>query len=182
MAETKIRVPGCTACEFNYSHSGLPQKKYGVMLHAAERYCIGGKRARMFKRRDPTTKAPDWCPKRINPHKVRIFGLKSDFEWFLVESMRVELGTEPAPVAHRYMMIAETTTELSAKAFWVECSYDAGPKLLGVEVPRHGIVEINDGLLPAYFYHCDGGYRYEPYFSPPKLESKQKKKGRAPIE
>lgn len=182
MDDVKIRVPGCSSCESNYRHSGLPQKKYGVMLHAPERYCIGGKRARMFKRRDPITKAPDWCPKRIYPYKVRIWGFRSDNDWFLFENLCMSLGRELPPEAWRYAVVAETTTELSAKAFWEECSYNAGPELLGVEVPRHGVVEIDDGLLPNYFYRCDGGYRYEPYFVPPVSEPKQKKKGRPPIE
>jgi hypothetical protein len=94
----------------------------------------------------------------------------------------VTLGKELSPEARRYTVVAETTTEMSAKDFWEQCSYDAGPLLLDVTVPRHGIVEIDDGLLPNYFYLCDGGFRYEPYFSPPALEPRQKKKGRAPIE
>ncbi|MBP1737652.1 MAG: hypothetical protein H6Q60_1533 [Oscillospiraceae bacterium] len=172
MAEIKIREPGCSSCESYYRHSGIRQKKYGVMLQEYEHYCIGGKRAQMFKKRDPVTKAPSWCPKRLNPRKVRVFGFKTDNDWYLVESLRVSLGTELTPVAHRYTVIAETTTELSAKEFWEQCSYDAGPQLLEVTVPRHGIVEIDDGLKPHYFYLCDGGYRYEPYFTPPALKVK----------
>lgn len=170
MAKIKIREPSCSSCEANYHHSGFPQKKYGVMLHEFERYCIGGKRARIFKKRDPVTRPPDWCPKRRYPRKVRVFGFKSDNDWYLFESLCVSLGKELPPDGWRYTVVAETTTELSAKEFWEQCSYDAGTRLFSVTVPRHGIVEIDDGLLPNYFYLCDGGYRYEPYFTPPALK------------
>jgi len=183
MAETKIRVPNCNSCEANYHHSGLPMRKYGVMLHNFEHYCIGGKRARLFKKRDPTTnKVPDWCPKRIIPYKVRVFGFKSEQDWLMFESLCLSLGKELPPEERRYMVVAETTTEVSAKEFWEQCSHDAGPRLLGVTVPRHGIVEIDDGLLPNYFFLCGSGFRYEPYYSPLPAEPKQKKKGRPPIE
>ncbi|WP_444643162.1 hypothetical protein ACRQU7_01380 [Caproiciproducens sp. R1] len=172
MAEIRIREPNCSSCEANYRHSGLPQKKYGVMLHEFERYCIGSKRARMFKKRDPVIKAPDWCPKRIFPHKVRVFDFKSGDDWFMFEDLCLTLKKELPPEAHRYEVIAQTTTELSAKEFWAQCGLDAGPKLLGVNVPRHGIVEIDDGLLPNYFFLCESGYRYEPYFTPPASTSK----------
>jgi len=176
MRETKIREACCGSCKANYRHSGLPQKKYGVMLHEFERYCIGGKRARLFKKRDPVMRAPDWCPKRIYPYKVRVFGFKSEQDWFMFENLCVSLGKELPPEAWRYTVIAETTTELSAKAFWEQCSYDAGLRLLGVAVPRHGIVEIDDGLLPNYFFLCGDGFRHEPYFSPPAPEAMEKKK------
>jgi hypothetical protein len=182
MGDVKIREASCRSCAAYYRHTGLPQKKYGVMLHEYERYCIAGKRARLYKKRDPVTKVPDWCPKRIFPYRVRVFGFKNEQDWFMYEQLCLSLGKTLPPEARRYKVVSEATTELTAKAFWEECSYSAGHGLLSADVPLHGVVGIDDGLLPQYFFRCEGGYRYEPYFTPPESEIKQTGKRRIAIE
>jgi len=57
------RMPTCIGCLHKITHeSPIPMKKMGVMMHMGEKFCIGGKRARRFKRSDPKLYAPDWCP------------------------------------------------------------------------------------------------------------------------
>ena len=62
------RKPNCYGCpdDFWYTHP-VPMRKQGVMMHLGERFCLGSKKARRFKRSDPQNNVPGWCPRRKDP-------------------------------------------------------------------------------------------------------------------
>ena len=63
-----LRKPTCADCPHNLQYmERLPIKKKGVTMHLGERFCVAGKRARKFKRSDPKTYVPSWCPRLKAP-------------------------------------------------------------------------------------------------------------------
>lgn len=162
---TKLREPTCYGCphDLHYDRSD-PTKQFGVTMHLGERFCTCGKRAWRFRRGDPKSKVPAWCPKRKEPRELRIYAFKDPESWLLHEQLCQSLGEKMGPEGHRYAVSRELTTQLSAKTFLERCELETDADLLGTAVELHHVVEIDDGLLPAYFYKTTDGYRYEPFF------------------
>ena len=90
-----LRKPTCADCPHNLQYmERLPIKKKGVTMHLGERFCIAGKRARKFKRSDPKTYVPSWCPRLKAPCELRIYGFKNQREWRMHRSMCAYLGED----------------------------------------------------------------------------------------
>ena len=69
-----LRKPTCADCPHNLQYmERLPIKKKSVTMHLGERFCVAGKRARKFKRSDPKTYVPSWCPRLKAPCELRIY-------------------------------------------------------------------------------------------------------------
>lgn len=98
-----LRKPTCADCPHNLQYmERLPIKKKGVTMHLGERFCVAGKRARKFKRSDPKTYVPSWCPRLKAPCELRIYGFKNQREWRMHRSMCAYLGEDTSPSAFRY--------------------------------------------------------------------------------
>lgn len=109
-----LRKPTCADCPHNLQYmERLPIKKKGVTMHLGERFCVAGKRARKFKRSDPKTYVPSWCPRLKAPCELRIYGFKNQREWRMHRSMRAYLGEDTSPSAFRYYPIAQAKAWLS---------------------------------------------------------------------
>ena len=51
----KLREPTCYNCPHRVHYGGdVPMKKYGVMMRLGDVFCVFGKKARRFKKSDPT--------------------------------------------------------------------------------------------------------------------------------
>lgn len=99
-----LRKPTCADCPHNLQYmERLPIKKKGVTMHLGERFCVAGKRARKFKRSDPKTYVPSWCPRLKAPCELRIYGFKNQREWRMHRSMCAYLGEDTSPSAFRYL-------------------------------------------------------------------------------
>lgn len=158
----ELRKPTCAGCE-SYLHymDTIPMKKRGVMMHLGDRFCMGGKKVRRFGRGDHV---PDWCPKRKTPCEVRIYGFKSVEAWVLHEELCRRMDMEIAPSAFQYALEHELHTDLTPQKFAKQCNYEPDAETLGVAVHRHYVVEIDDGLKPAFFYKTEKGYELLPLF------------------
>lgn len=162
-----LRQPSCYSCEHNYTYeNAVPQKRNGVMMHFMERFCLKNKRARKYRKGDPTSKVPDWCPKFVTPSTVRVFGFRDTENWLMHQSLCRALGKELAPEAHRYAV--EKTAALEMRAHEVHKLMMNGTeldKLLQMPIALHYVVEISDGVQSACYYKTTDGYRYEPFFN-----------------
>ena len=162
-----LRQPSCYSCEHNFTYQNtIPQKRNGVSMHFMERFCLKNKRARKFKKSDPTSKVPDWCPKYISPSTVRVFGFKDTENWLMHQSLCRALGKELAPEAHRYAV--EQTSTVEMRAYDVHKLMMDGTeldKLLNMPIALHYVVEISDGVQSACYYKTMDGYQYEPFFN-----------------
>lgn len=163
----KLREPTCHNCPYRFSYEGrLPMKKYGVNMRPYEVFCTFEKRARRFQKRDPQIRVPQWCPKRLKPRRLRVYGFQDAEMWLLHERLCRELGRELSPEGRHYVMEHEADTALTAKEFLARSSVESDAELLdGVTLSQYQVLEIDDGLQPAFFYKTENGYRYEPFFN-----------------
>lgn len=148
-----LRQPMCIGCPHNLHYlDSIPQKKFGVMMHCGEHFCTVGKRARRFKKRDPQSHVPDWCPMRKTPCQLRVYALKSLDDWYLHSMLDEGVGKGFSPSAHRYAKRLEGTIELSPHEFWRRCKVGPADDILPVSMRPYEVLEIDDGLEPAFFY------------------------------
>ena len=169
-----LRYPSCIGCPHNlYFGDTISKKQFGVMMHCGEHFCIGEKRARRIKRRDLKSKVPVWCPKRKAPCKLRVYALKSERD----EQMHRFLSSDPNdPVCileRRYALAANSEIEQTPQEFWMQCQSEPWTEVLHVEIPLYSVVEIDDGLMPAFFYRTTDGLRLAPYFNAEKAQANQ---------
>lgn len=161
----KLYQPMCVSCPHNLSYrDAVPQKKFGVMMHCGEQFCTGGKRARRFKKRDPQSRAPEWCPKRKNPCELRIYTLKDEDERVLHSMLSQDMGHAISPAAHRYALRFEGTIPLTPHEFWRRCGREPMDKLLPAVMELYEVLEIDDGLKPVFFYKDWSDLRLEHSF------------------
>lgn len=160
-----LRAPTCAGCPHDlYFGDSIPKKQYGVMMHCGEHFCTGGKRAHRFKRGDPKSRVPDWCPKRKTPCELRLYSFKDIHEWFLHTHLCSQLGKALQPSGFRYALKVETHTGLTPYEFWKRCALEPCEELLGLEPQLYEILEIDDGLKPVFFYMTEGGLVVERFF------------------
>lgn len=165
MAKAKIRQPQCVHCEHRFTHMGnYLQRRNGVMMHPGETFCLGAKKARRFRPRDPKIYVPSWCPIKKSPHELRIYGFKSQNDRFMHDMLCHSLNQKLSPEARRYAVECELTTELSAAEFWKRCDLEPWDELLPAAVHLHQVVEIDDGIQPVCFHRTEYGYEYASFF------------------
>lgn len=162
----KLREPTCYNCPYQFHYGGnFPMKKYGVMMRLGDVFCTFGKKTRRFKKSDPKIKVPQWCPRRLPVRKLRIYGFQDAGAWLLHERLCRDLGRDLSPEGRKYAVEHEADTPLTAREFLERSCYETDADLLGgVTATMYQVVEIDDGLMPAFFYKTETGWRYEPYF------------------
>lgn len=161
-----LRRPTCSGCPHDLYYSGaIPQRAMGVTMHPGERFCTGGKRARRFKRSDPKIHVPNWCPRRKYPCELRVYTFKSTSSWWLHMSLEKDLGRVLPPEGHNYALVESLSTELSPWEFWKRLESKSYLDLLDVTLEPYSVLEIDDGLKPAFFYYVDGGFTLTPLFN-----------------
>ncbi|WP_299967514.1 hypothetical protein [uncultured Oscillibacter sp.] len=154
------KKPTCYMCPHDFRYTdAIPMRRQGVMMRMDERYCLGGKRARLFKKRDPSIYTPSWCPKRKIPCELRIYTFKSSDDWWLHISLEHSIGQFLPPDGHRHALASEAVTGLSPREFWRRLDQEAYYDFLEITLKPHDVVEIDDGLNPAFFCYADGGFR-----------------------
>lgn len=175
MSRENIPAPVCMNCECYLCYQEhMPKKQNGVTMHLGERFCLGSKRARRFRRSDPKLHVPSWCPKRKSPCVLRVYGFKNRDEAAMHSCLCFALGKAVSPEARRYAVEYELTTSLTPKDFWEECCYSINDaELVGAEVSQYGIVEIDDGIMPVCFYKVDGEYQVLRFFDTGKARANE---------
>lgn len=122
------------------------------------RYCMArGGKGRRFHRKDPQTKAPRWCPKRIKP-VCRVYTFADPHS----KQMELCFRSRFDPRKDNYLSAAEWHFKLrleiplgmKAKAFY-EAAREEGVEsvLENADLQFGEIIEIDDGLKPYYFYY-----------------------------
>ena len=145
-------VPGCGECPHH-------QRVGGALC--GTRYCAGFKRRKpkRFRKSDPTSKAPKWCPRRIAPPACRVHGFKDERSAYMDLLWRAEYGSgrmEPiAPSPHRYAPRTEIPLGMTARQFFDATQERPLRDILPKDVADGEIIEIDDGLKPYCFYKLD---------------------------
>lgn len=132
------------------------------MMHMNERFCLGSKKARRFKKSDPQKYVPGWCPRRKDPCEWRLYGFKSPREELLHFCLCQDVGETLLPTEHRYALLCEGRTDLSPREFWTRCETTLDPTegILETPVEIYQVLEIDDGLTPAFFYKTERGFQF----------------------
>ncbi len=174
-----ISTPSCSGCPNDLHFQQFSScKQYGVTMHFGERFCIGGKKARRFKKSDPKVTVPSWCPKRISPTQLYLYTFKSEQDRAMFAIFHDAFAPNLQPDSFRYALSQKTTTQRTVKEFWAGCQ--VGEDQLEIDVPLYGVIGLDDGLQVQYFFKTEMGYIYVPYFNAPK-EGTSTRKQEEPI-
>ena len=68
------------------------------------------------------------------------------------------LGEDTSPSAFRYAVRYEGHTDLAPYEFFECCNEKSDDEILGAAVQHYDVVEIDDGIKPAFFYKTEHGY------------------------
>lgn len=170
-----LRQPSCVGCPYNYYyHDPIPKPQQGITMHLGERFCTGGKKAHRFKKSDPKRGVPSWCPKRKNPCEVRIYIFKSANDRLMHLYLSEDPNNPLYPSAHRCAIAAGTTIGLTPQVFWERCQSEPPASLMGRNIPFYSIVEIDDGLMPVFFYLTPEGVKIMHHFDAARAQSNKR--------
>ena len=145
-------VPGCGQC--------LYHQRVGNGV-SETRYCVGfkGKKPTRFRRSDSISKAPKWCPRRIDPPICRVHGFKDERSACMDYLSRLEYRSGQKktilPASFHYKLRAEIRLGMTAKQFFDATQEGPLCDVLPAQVNVGEIIEIDDGLQPYYFYILD---------------------------
>ena len=137
MANNHIPKVRCSDCDALVCHKGQPQRVRGTTMQSGFRYCMGCKRPRCFRNQDPKIYVPKWCPKRIEPAALRIYGFKN----LSAQYMYAEFGLI---LEHRYIVRYTGTAFQSANAI-LKDGMPQDQWLADGEV-----LELDDGIRPVF--------------------------------
>lgn len=71
----------------------------------------------------------------------------------------------------RYALASSSEIELTPQEFWKRCQNEPWTDLLDVDTPLYSVVEIDDGLAPAFFYRTMVGLSVAPHFNTEKART-----------
>ena len=141
----------CSSCDFLKIQGRFP---------CETRYCTNfpRKRARRFRSKDPVIKAPAWCPKRIDPPILRVYGFLDEF------SERMEIDSlmnmpEPFPefthpFRRHFKVRLEKRISMKAKEFYMAAQKKQPMECLEEAALEEGeVIEIDSGLSSYCFQY-----------------------------
>ena len=134
-------------------------KTSGTLL-SETRYCMkAGRKGKRFRSKDPKSRPPAWCPRRITPPVCRIYGFKDEFSAAMDDDERLRFDPQKRerylPSTHRYRLRCQGPG-MSAGQFYSAVQEDLVETVLPEAHVKPGeLIEIDDGLRPYYFYCYD---------------------------
>lgn len=159
----QVKRSKCSDCQHYWQCLSEKQIVKGVAAQFGEKYCLAKSRARKIRRKDPTSCPPDWCPNYLNPPILLIFALKEDQKYYHQwDRMQAQNHNRDVyPMAYRYELRMETVSPISAYHLYHDVqdmqtvqsvSLNDISQILRSEVRGDEVLEINDGIKPAFFY------------------------------
>ena len=148
--------PGCDSCHFLVTVGTEPFET---------RYCTNYPRNRRkrFNKSAPKFRAPKWCPRRLNPPALRIYGFASENS----RQMELEFSAVPRdpmpqymhPMPFHYKLRLERRYFITARQFYESASKSDSLLELAQEVGlEYGeVIEIDNGLRSHCFFYYGGG-------------------------
>lgn len=170
MAKQTIRSFHCLSCPDRHTYlEHASMRGHGVTLHFGDEYCAGGKKYRVFKKKDPKTYPPSWCPKLKWPCDFRVYTFKDSTSWYTHQLFH----RDDAPSGYACAVRVDGTVELRPTDFLSELEEKTASELLGIEVKTGEVVEIDDGLKACCFYIGMDGVQYLPYWDAARARQNQ---------
>ncbi len=155
MAANQVRKFRCADCADHFTClDKTPQRVSGATLKYGCQYCLGGKKTRVFRPRDPKVYPPAWCPKRKDPAEYRIYSYMNAAVRYCRRLFK-EAGSPFTPSGYEYALRAEGSTGMAPTAFQKALKGQSPSELLGSPVYMDDVIEIDDGLRPYFFFVTD---------------------------
>lgn len=156
-----VTKPSCSDCEFYQGHySSLPLKTHGVLLNLGDQYCTGSPQYRIIKGDADCTSVSGGCPKLKAPPELRVYCFKDDSARDLHRSQLQRMGPNlDFPSAYSYALYYQGSSPMTA---WIlACFLDEGLDIPDLEAPVsiYDVVEIDDGIVPYFFYRSNFGFK-----------------------
>ena len=149
----EVKRSNCETCTYRLE-SDKEHPDYSVY------YCTGkGKNSRRLKKKDRGAFPPDWCPRYIDPPKLRIYspvGKKHALDRFDKSTWYT-----PNPSPQQYRLRLEMDSPISAFNLyesitgllqWRSVRLEDVCELAGTEVEDEDVLELDDGIRPICFY------------------------------
>lgn len=174
MTAPTVKKPRCANCPYRFCYSDVySRREGGVNLQFGQEYCKGGRKYRAFKKSDPKTVPPSWCPRLKSPCEFRIYTFKNTEAWYF----HYRLHKDAIPDGYECAVRTSGTVELSPSTFFSMLEEKTASELLGMEVKSGEIVEIDDGLNPCCFYIKFGEPQYLPHWNAARAQENQYQEG-----
>lgn len=155
-----VRKARCAECpKYLEYREKEPRRQHGTTMRPGCRYCLAGKRARLFKGKDPKIYVPKWCPRRVNPLVLRVYGQIEDAPHY----HEVYTGGRRMtwPDAKGYALRFQGHTYNTGRFFfsiiqnrekehYVNAAEIA--EELSAPVSRGDVVEFDDGIKPMFYW------------------------------
>lgn len=129
---------------------------------AQSRYCKGrkGRKPKPFRKSDPYTKVPKWCPRLLPTPVCRIYTFSStedeQMEWFLHRKSSMQNSNYISVMKSRYIAAKEFPTHMTAKKFYEATEQEPVAVILPDHEFKFGeIIQIDDGIKAYAFYYRD---------------------------
>lgn len=175
----------CAQCpHYLFYQERAPERKHGITLQYGCRYCMAGKRARLFKRCDPKVYVPKWCPLRITPILLRIYSCGTGYASYRRDGLKRTVLD-----ARGYALRCEGPAPHTGADFFILVrnreKLDYVPhgdveEMLGVPFARHDVLEFYDGIKPFFYWRPRGRIlkiMFDPMLAEAGAEIQQQKKG-----
>lgn len=89
---------------------------------------------------------------------IRIVFTVQNEDVILLTSFIKRQPRDTSPSAFRYAVRYEGHTDLAPYEFFECCNEKSDDEILGAAVQHYDVVEIDDGIKPAFFYKTEHGY------------------------
>ena len=90
--------------------------------------------------------------------------------------LSLDLGYAITPQERRYRLLDDLKTDLTPKEFWKRCNQESDATMIGFDVQRYCVVEVDDGIAPACFYKTGIGYEIVRGFDTAKVQKDEERK------
>lgn len=151
----------CAECpEYLHYREKEPKRWHGRTMRPGCRYCLAWKRARLFKKKDPKVYLPKWCPKRITPPILRVYGQQNGL--LHLHSVYMKGKELRWPDANGYALRFQGRAIQTGRDFYIiihnrekEHHVDTAEiaEELGVPVSKWDVIEFDDGVKPMFYWH-----------------------------
>lgn len=95
--------------------------------------------------------------KVYGPAAAKRLGLERE-KFYQCQNCNARVGCHTSPSAFRYAVRYEGHTDLAPYEFFECCNEKSDDEILGAAVQHYDVVEIDDGIKPAFFYKTEHGY------------------------
>jgi hypothetical protein len=113
----------------------------------------------MFKPWDPKIYPPSWCPRYNHPAQLKIYCYKNPETAMWRDYFRIK-GLAMTQSGPEYALRYQGSSPVSAYEFQDRLKGEPLWQLLGEKAHPYEVIEIDDGIVPHFFYVTENSVEY----------------------